>query len=119
MGSFPAPSRRRASAFWLVATTSGVVMFASAAPSPLYPVYQQLWGFSSAMLTLVFAVYVGALLLSLLTIGVLSDHVGRRPVIAGALLCLIAAMIVFITADGVGALLIGRVVQGLATGAAL
>jgi predicted MFS family arabinose efflux permease len=119
MGSLPALSRRQTSAFWLVATTSGVVMFASAAPSPLYPVYQQLWGFSSAMLTLVFAVYVGALLLSLLTVGVLSDHVGRRPVIAGALLCLIAAMIVFITADGVGALLIGRVVQGLATGAAL
>ena len=82
MGSLPAPSRRRTSAFWLLATTGGVVMFASAAPSPLYPVYQQLWGFSAATLTLVFAVYVGALLLSLLTVGVLSDHVGRRPVIA-------------------------------------
>jgi MFS family permease len=119
MGPLPAPPRRRATAFWLVAATSGAVMFASAAPSPLYPVYQQLWGFSSVMLTLVFAVYAGALLLSLLTVGVLSDHVGRRPVIAGALLCLIAAMIVFITADGVGALVIGRIVQGLATGAAL
>jgi MFS family permease len=119
MGPLPARPRRRTSAFWLVATTVAVVMFASAAPSPLYPVYQQLWGFSSAMLTVIFAVYVGGLLLSLLTVGVLSDHVGRRPVIAAALVFLIASMIVFATAAGTGALLIARIVQGLATGAAL
>jgi MFS family permease len=119
MGPLLAGPRRRTNAFWLVAATVGVVMFSSAAPSPLYPVYQQLWGFSSAMLTVIFAVYAGALLLSLLTVGVLSDHVGRRPVIAGALACLIAAMIVFATAGGTSALLIARIVQGLATGAAL
>jgi MFS family permease len=95
------------------------VSLGSAAPSPLYPVYQQLWGFSSAMLTVVFAVYVGALLISLLTVGALSDHVGRRPVIVAAMLALIAAMIVFATADGVGPLLMARVLQGLATGTAL
>jgi predicted MFS family arabinose efflux permease len=110
---------RGKTAFPLVATALGVVMFASAAPSPLYPVYQRLWGFSSATLTVVFAVYVAALLLSLLTAGTLSDHVGRRPVIAGSLLTLIGAMIVFATADGVGALLAARVLQGLATGVAL
>lgn len=112
------PSTRHG-AFWLIATAIAAVMFASAAPSPLYPVYQQLWGFSSAMLTVVFAVYVAALLVSLLTVGTLSDHVGRRPVIAGALLVLITAMIVFATAGGVGALLVARVLQGLATGTAM
>lgn len=111
--------RARHGAFWLIAAVIAVVMFASAAPSPLYPVYQQLWGFSSVVLTVVFAVYVGALLVSLLTVGALSDHVGRRPVIAGAMLTLIAAMAVFATAGGVGALLIARVLQGLATGTAM
>jgi MFS family permease len=116
--TLPAQSRRRAIAFWLVAATGSVVMFTSAAPSPLYPIYQQLFGFSAAMLTVVFAVYAGALLLSLLTVGVLSDHIGRRPVIVTALACLIAAMIVFATAGGLTALLVARIVQGLATGAA-
>lgn len=64
--------RRRRGAFWVIAAGIAAVMFGSAAPSPLYPVYQQLWGFSPAMLTLVFAVYVGALLASLLTVGALS-----------------------------------------------
>lgn len=111
--------RGRQGAFWVIAVAMGVVMFASAAPSPLYPVYQQLWGFSAAMLTVVFAVYVGALLVSLLTVGGLSDSLGRRPVIIAAMLALIAAMVVFATASGVGALLIARVLQGLATGAAM
>jgi MFS family permease len=106
-------------AFWVLAAALMTVMFGSAAPSPLYPVYQRLWGFSAAMLTVVFAVYVGALLLSLLTVGRLSDHVGRRPVIAAALLALVAAMFVFATADGVAALLVARVLQGLATGTAM
>lgn len=111
-------SEGRAS-FRLAATAIGVVMFASAAPSPLYPLYQRLWGFSSAMLSAVFAVYVGALLVSLLTIGALSDHVGRRPVVVVALLTLVVAMAVFATAGGVGALLVARAVQGLATGVAM
>jgi MFS family permease len=111
--------RARRGAFWVIAIAIAMVMFGSAAPSPLYPVYQQLWGFSSAMLTVVFAVYVAALLASLLAVGALSDHVGRRPVIVGALLTLIAAMAVFATAGGVGALLIARVLQGLATGTAM
>lgn len=119
MMELDAGPRRRQGAFWLAGAAVVAVMFAAAAPSPLYPVYAQLWGFSSAMLTVVFAVYVGALLASLLTVGTLSDRVGRRPVIVGALLALIAAMIVFATADGVGALLLARVVQGLATGTAI
>jgi MFS family permease len=119
MTELDAGPRRRNGAFWLVGAGVAVVMFGSAAPSPLYPVYMRLWGFSSAMLTVVFAVYVGALLISLLTVGTLSDHVGRRPVIVAALLALIGAMAVFATAGGVGALLIARVLQGLATGTAI
>lgn len=106
-------------AFWLVAATTAAVLFASAAPSPIYPIYQQLWGFSSFTLTVIFAVYVVALLGSLLTVGSISDHVGRRPVMASALVLLILAMVVFICADGVGLLLVARVLQGLATGAIL
>jgi len=65
----------------------------------------------------VFAVYAFALLASLLVVGGLSDHVGRRPVVAVAFALEAAAMLAFLAADGVGWLLAARVVQGLATGA--
>jgi len=50
-------------------------------------------------------------------VGALSDHVGRRPVLAVALVLEAVAMVLFLTADGVGWLLAARVVQGFATGA--
>ncbi|PVZ20486.1 Predicted arabinose efflux permease, MFS family [Pseudomonas sp. URIL14HWK12:I9] len=91
---------------------------ASSAPTPLYPLYQQAWGFSPAVLTLVFAVYAFSLLLALLTVGKLSDHLGRRPVIAVALMLELLAMGVFLEAPNVPWLIAARVLQGFATGMA-
>jgi MFS family permease len=113
------PALPRAAAFWLVGATVVTLLAASSAPSPLYPIYQQEFGFSSIELTTIFAVYVLALLISLLTVGRLSDFVGRRPVLAGALVVQALAMVAFLIADGTGWLLVARVVQGLATGAAV
>jgi predicted MFS family arabinose efflux permease len=104
---------------FLVAGTAGAAtLTAASAPSPLYPVYQRLWGFSTFTLTLIFAVYVFALLLALLTVGSLSDRVGRRPVASAALVLLAAGMVLFATAGGTGGLLAARIVQGFAVGAA-
>lgn len=104
--------------FWLKALVLLAFMAAASAPSPLYVVYQQRWAFSPSVLTTIFAAYVVALLVALLVVGGLSDHVGRRPVLFVALIVEAAAMVVFLTADGVGPLLVARVLQGLATGAA-
>jgi len=106
----------------LFAAVGGIVVLfpaASSAPSPLYPLYQQLFGFSAATLTVVFAVYVAGLLASLLVVGALSDHVGRKPVLVGALLLEAVSFAVFLGAGGVTALLVARVLQGIATGAAI
>ncbi len=105
----------------LVLLTSLVVSFlaASAVPTPLYAVYQREWGFSPITTTVVFGVYAVAVLLSLLVLGRLSDHIGRRPVLLAGLLGQTIAMVVFTTAAGVPELLVARVVQGIATGAAL
>ena len=94
-----------------------LVLVSSGVPSPLYRVYQQEFGFSSGLLTVVFAVYALALLVSLLVVGALSDHIGRRPVLVVGLVVQAAGMVLFMLADGVGWLLAARVVQGLATGA--
>lgn len=117
-----APRRRRLSrapAFWLVAATTAALLAASSAPSPLYPVLQAEFDFSALTLTTIFAVYVVALLMSLLTVGRLSDYVGRRPVLAVALLVEAASMGVFLGADSVTWLVVARIVQGVATGAAI
>ncbi len=92
---------------------------AASAPSPLYVVYQQEWGFSAVTLTIVFAVYVVGLLASLLVLGALSDHVGRRPVLALAITLEALALVLFMTAGDVTLLLLARVIQGIATGAAM
>jgi len=91
---------------------------ASAAPTPLYRVYQARWGFSATTLTAVFAVYVLFLLMTVLIFGSLSDHAGRRPVIITALAVDTAACIVFLLAPGVGALFAARALQGIAVGLA-
>ncbi len=91
---------------------------AASAPSPLYPVFQRLFGFSTFTLTVVFAVYVFALLIALLTVGSLSDRVGRRPVASAALVLLAVGMVLFATAGGTTDLVVARIVQGLAVGAA-
>ena len=83
-------SRRGATAFHAFVLMS--FLAASAAPTPLYRVYQQEWGFSATLLTVVFGAYALALLTALLTAGRLSDHIGRRPVIALALLLQSVAM---------------------------
>lgn len=111
------PRLPRSTGFLVAGAAMTTFMAGSAAPAPLYPVYRELWGFSAFMLTVIFAVYVVALLAALLTVGSLSDHIGRRPVVVGGMLLLGVAMALFLTADGVGGLVAARVVQGLATGA--
>jgi predicted MFS family arabinose efflux permease len=109
----------RTAGFWLLATALFALTFAAAAPSPLYVVYQSRWGFSPVTLTLIFGVYAFALLLSLVTVGGISDHVGRRPVLTIGLLLEAASMVVFLSATSVGWLVAARIVQGVATGALL
>ncbi|RGE41819.1 MFS transporter [Comamonas testosteroni] len=114
--SLPAASRTRNLA--AVALTLASFLAASSAPTPLYRLYQQAWGFSSGMLTLIFAVYAFSLLIALLTVGALSDYLGRRPVILTALGLEAISMLMFAHAQDAQALLWSRVVQGFATGMA-
>lgn len=107
----------RSTGFLVAGAAMTTFMAGAGAPAPLYPVYRELWGFSAFTLTIIFAVYVAALLAALLTVGSLSDHIGRRPVVTGGMVLLGVAMVLFLTANGVGDLVAARAVQGLATGA--
>src|SRR3569832_2619077 len=88
----------------------------SSAVTPLYHLYQQSMHLTPFWITVVFASYVVSLLAALLTVGGLSDYVGRRPVILASLLVNAAAMLIFAEASGVGQLIAARMVQGLSVG---
>ena len=98
--------------------TLATYLAASSAPTPLYRIYQELFETSPVLITIVFAAYAIALLTALLFAGSLSDHIGRKPVILGALLLEMAAMALFLIARGPDWLIAARVVQGAATGLA-
>ncbi|HTJ69538.1 MAG TPA: MFS transporter [Actinospica sp.] len=107
------------SAILLLASLIVALLASSAAPTPLYAIYQARWGFSPITTTVVFGVYALAVLTSLLTLGKLSDHLGRRPVLLAAIVVQLVSLVVFASAGGVPGLILARVVQGVSTGAAL
>ena len=98
-----------------LAATFAMLVGASA-PSPFYPVLQAELGYSQATSTIVFAIYAVALLATLLVTGLLSDHVGRRPVLSVGFFVLALSMLLFWHADTLTVLLAARTVQGVATG---
>jgi predicted MFS family arabinose efflux permease len=106
-------------AFALLTSILVTLLASSSAPTPLYATYQARWGFSPVTITVIFGVYAVAVLASLLVAGSLSDHVGRRPVLIGAVGAQAMVMLLFAFAGGVDVLLVARVLQGLATGAAV
>jgi Major Facilitator Superfamily len=97
---------------------AGAILIAasSSAVTPLYHLYQASMHLTPFWITIVFASYVASLLAALLTVGGLSDYVGRRPVILAALLLNAVAMVLFSEAGDVGQLILARVVQGLSVG---
>lgn len=99
-----------------VAFTS--LYLAAGALTPMLVLYRQQWGFAPSMLTLAFAVYAAGFLVAALTLGSLSDHLGRRPVLIGALVVQLASNVLFLVAPDVGWVIAGRVIQGVASGAA-
>src|SRR3954466_2280570 len=104
--------------FLVVATAWFAMMAGANLATPLYAVYRDRFGFSSAVLTLVFATYALVLVPSLLVFGQLSDRLGRRPVIAASLGVAMAGLALFALARSTPWLFAARAVQGLAVGAA-
>ncbi len=111
-------SASQKTSLWFLAFTLLSFLAASTSPTPLYHLYQEHLQFSAATLTVIFGVYAISLLVALLTVGSLSDFLGRKPVIFAAVLLNMLAMLLFINADSVAWLIAARVLQGFATGMA-
>jgi MFS family permease len=103
-------------AFWLLALVFAATMLGTTLPTPLYVIYQARWHFSSAMVTVTFAVYAAGVLATLLLAGRSSDQAGRKPVLAAALGLSALSTAVFVLAPDLGALLAARIMSGLSAG---
>jgi MFS family permease len=113
----PSPARARA-ALILVAIALGMMFVGAILPTPLYPLYQQAFGFSGVTLTLIYAVYVLGNLVALLFFGRLSDQIGRRIVTLPAVGVGIASALAFAFAAGTPWLFAARALSGFSTGLA-
>jgi len=102
--------------FWLVAAAFLTAMAFSAAPTPLYVLYQRRDHFSALTVSVVFASYAVGVIVSLFLAGHLSDRIGRRSVLIPALLLEIAAAQVFLFAPTLGGLIAARLLTGLGIG---
>src|ERR1700683_5218215 len=114
-GSARAGSRRHV-AFWVAGATLTLFLCGASAPSPLYAIYQTKFGFSTTVLTAIFAVYAVAVLAAVLPAGELSDQVGRRPVIIFGLGLQMVATALFLIANDIALLFAARVLQGVSVG---
>jgi len=118
IGSEPRPTRSRATLAFAAAGLT-TVFAASSAPTPLYRLYQDHWSMAPVMLTVIFALYALGMLVALLTVGSLSDHIGRKRVILGSLILNLASLALFMVATSPHWLIGARLLQGFATGIAV
>jgi MFS family permease len=89
---------------------------AAGALTPLLVVYREQWGFPAVLLTVAFAAYAVGFLAAVLIFGSLSDFIGRRPVLIASLIIQLASNFLFLAAPDVGWVIVGRIVQGVASG---
>jgi MFS family permease len=92
-----------------------VMMVGGTLPIPLYVLYEKRIGFGPLGVTLVFSAYVIGTLFALVLFGDLSDHVGRRKVLAAGVACAAVSTVGFLAASGIGLLIGARIVSGLPT----
>lgn len=89
---------------------------ATALASPLYPLYQELWGLTAGEITHIFIAYMFGVLGALLFFGRFSDCFGFLNVARAALMIAIAGLAVAAMAPSPMALLVSRVLIGIASG---
>ena len=93
-----------------------VLYFASGSPIPLYSVYQEELGLSHGQLSMVSMYYLLGTVIPLMFLPRISDHLGRRPATVMILLVSICGCITFAYLSNPEMLMVGRLIQGIASG---
>lgn len=101
---------------WLVAAAFAVTMMGTTLPTPLYVLYQQEFGFSTLMITVIFATYAVGVVVALLCCGHVSDEIGRRRTLLPGLALSMASSGIFLAASELALLFPARLLSGLSAG---
>lgn len=101
---------------FLLAYAFTAIMVGTTLPTPMYALYAETMHFEVLTTTVIFATYAAGVLFALLVFGRWSDVLGRRPVLLAGVVFAVASAVVFLTADSVAVLLVGRVLSGLSAG---
>ncbi|WP_405798808.1 MFS transporter [Streptomyces longwoodensis] len=112
----PTGGRRHGIGFALIAFAFLTAMAFSTVPTPLYPLYMAEDGFSTFMVTVVFATYAVGVIISLVLAGHLSDQFGRKKLLLPAIGLELVAAVLFLTSTSLPMLLVARLVTGLGVG---
>ena len=105
--------------FWTAASVVGLALWASGAPTVVYPLYAQDWHLAPSVTTAIFAIYPLVLVPVLIVFGNLSDVIGRRAVILMGLAALAAGSVAFGLAPDLTWVFVGRALMGIGVGLAL
>jgi MFS family permease len=106
----------RGLAFPLLAYAFAVIMVGTTLPTPMYALYGAQMNFAVLTTTVIYATYAGGVLFALLVFGRWSDAIGRRPMLVAGVVAALVSAAVFLVADSVPVLLVGRVLSGLSAG---
>ncbi|MGH8965173.1 MAG: MFS transporter, partial [Actinomycetes bacterium] len=107
---------------WLAfvsAVVSLVAAFAAVGSTiPLFNIYRAEDGFTNAGISMTVVAYSVATLTTLLVLGRLSSHLGRRPTAIASLVLLLLGCLLLLDVHGIGILIAGRLLMGLGAGLA-
>ena len=113
------PTLSPRASFWTAALVAGLALWASGAPTVVYPLYAAEWHLTPALTTAIFAAYPVVLIPVLLIFGNLSDFIGRRAAILIGLTALALGSAVFGLAPDLAWVFAGRGLMGVGVGLAL
>lgn len=108
---------RRDLGFWSVAASITILVLGANTPLPLLTIYQEAWHFSTATLTVIYAVYTAGVVAAVFLLGPLSDSVGRKTILLPAMATMGLGLFAGLIAEDVPTLVVSRLLQGLAIGA--
>lgn len=83
--------------------------------SPLYALYKEAWQLQASDVSLIYVIYMGGALCSLLFLGRLPDRVGFRKVMQGGLVLALVGTVISMCAWNMASLIVGRIFVGVAS----
>jgi MFS family permease len=93
-----------------------VAMLGTTLPTPLYPLFEQRYGFGPLLVTVIFAIYAFGVIAGLILFGNLSDRLGRKPLLLFGLALSAASALLFLFAGSLVPIYVARIVSGLSAG---